>query len=116
MVSFFLIPKRVPGLEEGNIVDYVYFLRRSRQFQYDYSHADFIEQASFFLDEVDATISVDDFKIFVKEKDSNIVHTFLHNGEPFFVLNPACPPKLKDNYNLSTLIDYLYNDVDELDF
>ena len=107
--------KTLAGLEEGNIVDYVYFLRRSRQFQYDYSHTDFIEQASFFLDEVDATISVDDFKIFVKEKDSNIVHTFLHNGEPFFVNKPACPPKLKDNYNLSTLIDYLYNDVGELD-
>ncbi|MEO0684377.1 MAG: hypothetical protein AAFY76_04830, partial [Cyanobacteria bacterium J06649_11] len=28
--------KTLDGLEEGNIVDYVYFLRRSRQFQYDY--------------------------------------------------------------------------------
>ncbi|MEA5594785.1 hypothetical protein [Rivularia sp. UHCC 0363] len=106
---------RLAGLEEGNIVDYVYFLRQERQFQHDYSHADFIEKASLFLIGADATISVDDFKIFVKEKDSNVVHTFLHNGEPFFALNPACPPKLKDNYNLSTLIDFLYNGVDELD-
>ena len=106
---------RLAGLEKGNIVDYVYFLRRERQFQHDYSHADFIEKASLFLIGADATISVDDFKIFVKEKDSNVVHTFLHNGEPFFANNSACPPKLKDNYNLSTLIDFLYNGVDELD-
>lgn len=105
--------KKLDGLEDANLVEYVNFFKRTRQRQYDYSCTDFIEQAELFLEEIDATIRVEDNRIIVRD-NSNKVHIFTHNGSPIWVNNPACPQELKNDYNLPALIDFLYNGADTL--
>ena len=103
--------KQLDGLEDANLVEYVNFFKRTRQKQYDYSCTDFIKQAEVFLEEVDATIRVENNRIMIRD-NLNKVHIFAHNGSPIWVNNPACPQELKNDYNLPSLIDFLYNGAD----
>ena len=88
-MHFFLIPKSVPGLEDANLIEFVNFFKRTRQRQYDYSCTDFIEQAEVFIEELDATIRVENNRIIVSD-NSNKVHFFAYNGSPIWVNNRAC--------------------------
>lgn len=96
---------KLPELgEEADLPDYVHYFKYREIVEEDYSYLDKIRNLNKGL--YGADDRVDRNRIVVYNCSTGVSYSFKFNGQPIDPYDSDCPPDLRYNYNLVSLVNY----------